>query len=389
MKRTHLPVLFLIVLLALAACGGSAPAPEAVVEAAPTAAPTEPPPTPTPEPPPTAPPTATAEPTPTAAPTEPVCDIERLREAAENVALLDSYALSGVGYGQMPDEQLRLPMLHIESTVAMSGGQVLALDLTLDSAAAEATARMILVDDILYYRSGSDPWEVASELLSEIMASDVSSGQTIDVAVLEVINDRPCAPFSERIDGRDAAGYHFTEVDLAELAAVSASVANLGNLPAEAIRATEFKVWVAEVEDVPHVVKWQFNITFDEDGGEAVVETTIVVSDFNEPVDIRAPEGVVAAAFALELPRPDDALLYLEDAATLAFFTDSAPEEMKTLYSDLLTAEGWTPGENRKETIEGTNMDVLPFSRGEEQLEMGIAVTDAGTLVVFTLPPEE
>ena len=92
---------------------------------------------------------------------------------------------------------------------------------------------------------------------------------------------------------------------------------------------------------------------------------------------------------ALELPRPDEALLYLEDAATLAFFTDSAPEEMKTLYSDLLTAEGWTPGENRKETIEGTNMDVLPFSRGEEQLEMGIAVTDAGTLVVFTLPPEE
>ena len=52
MKHTRLPVLCLIVLLMLAACGQSDAAPTAVAEIAPRAAPTDPPPS---EPPPTAP----------------------------------------------------------------------------------------------------------------------------------------------------------------------------------------------------------------------------------------------------------------------------------------------------------------------------------------------
>ena len=388
MKPTRLPALCLIVLLMLAACGQSDAAPTAVAEIAPTAAPTDPPPT---EPPPTATLAPTATPQPTAAPdpTEPVCDIERVREAAVNSTLFDSYTMSLRGYLQMPDEQVRQPVMNVDSVVALTGGELSALKMGLDSADEEDPFQMILVDGVLYYRSGGEPWQVATGLVGELMTSQVDSAQTIDVDVLEVMVDTPCTPFSERVDGRDADGYHFTEVDLVELAAVSSSVANLGDLPAEDIRSTEFLIWVAEVEDVPAVVKWQLNILFDVGEGEALVETSALVSGFNEPVDIRAPQGVVAVAFALEVPRPDDATIYLEDAATLAFFTASTPEEMMTFYVDALTSDGWTAGESRTEVANDTTAEIVPFTRGEEELEMAIAVTNGQTLVVFTLPQEE
>lgn len=389
MKHNRLPVLCLIVLLLLAACGGSEAAPAAVAEVAPTTAPTEPPPT---EPPPTATPAPTNTPRPTAtpAPTEPVCDIEQVREAAENASLFETYTLSLEGYLQMPGEQLRQPVLLIDSAVAMSGGQLSALEMTFDSAEQEEPLQMILVDGLLYFRPAGEPWQVATEMLSAMLSSQVDSAQTIDVGVMEVVIDYPCAPFSERVDGRDADGFRFTEVDLAELAAVSSSAANLGGVPAEDIRSTEFLVWVAEVEDVPVVVKWQFNIVLDVDGEEALVETSALVGGFNEPVDIRAPEGVTAVAFPLELPRPDDALIYLEDATALAFFTAATPEEMQAFYVDALTADGWTAGESRQETTDdGRVVEVQTFTRGDEQLEMAIIVTEGETLVAFTLPQEE
>nr|MBP8948178.1 hypothetical protein [Promineifilum sp.] len=151
----------------------------------------------------------------------------------------------------------------------------------------------------------------------------------------------------------------------------------------------EFLLWVAEVEDVPAVVKWQINIRFDVGEGEALVETSALVGGFNEPVDIRAPQGVVAVAFPLELPRPDDALLYLEDATALAFFTATAPEAIKAFYVDALTADGWTAGESRKEVANDTTAEIVPFTRGDETLEMAIAETEANTLVAFTLPEAE
>ncbi len=391
MKHTRLPVLCLVVLLGLAACGGGEAAPAEVAEVAPTAAPTAAPaPTDTPVPTNTPAPTHTPQPTATPTPTEPVCDIERVREAVENSTLFDSYTLSLRGYLQMPGEQLRQPVFLIDSAVAMNGGQLSALEMTFDSAEEEASLQMILVDGLLYFRPAGEPWQVATELVGEMLSSQVDSAQTIDAGVMEVVIDYPCAPFSERIDGRDADGFHFTEVDLAELAAVSSSAANLGGVPAEDIRSTEFLVWVAEVEDVPVVVKWQFNIVFELDGEEALAETSVLIGGFNEPVDIRAPEGVTAVAFPLELPRPDDALIYLEDATALAFFTAATPEEMQAFYVEALTADGWTAGESRPETTDdGRAVAVQTFTRGEEQLEMAIVVTEGETLVAFTLPQEE
>jgi hypothetical protein len=146
---------------------------------------------------------------------------------------------------------------------------------------------------------------------------------------------------------------------------------------------------VTEVEDVPVLAQWQLNTIFDVGEGEALMEALATISGFGEPVDIRAPEGVEAIAFPLELSRPEDAQVYLEDATTLAFFTAMAPEEAKTLYTDALVADGWTVGESRQETAEGRSIDVLPFSRGEEQLEIAIAATGTQTLVAFTLQAAE
>ena len=56
---------------------------------------------------------------------------------------------------------------------------------------------------------------------------------------------------------------------------------------------------------------------------------------------------------------------------------------------DALTADGWTAGESRKEVANDTTAEIVPFTRGEETLEMAIAETEANTLVAFTLPEAE
>ena len=59
---------------------------------------------------------------------------------------------------------------------------------------------------------------------------------------------------------------------------------------------------------------------------------------------------------------------------------------MKSFYTNALTADGWVVDENRKETTAaGLNVDVTFFSRGDERLEMGIAVIGGDTMVAFTM----
>ena len=67
----------------------------------------------------------------------------------------------------------------------------------------------------------------------------------------------------------------------------------------------------------------------------------------------------------------------------------SAHEALVAFYVDALTSDGWTAGESRTEVANDTTAEIVPFTRGEEELEMAIAVTNGQTLVAFTLPQEE
>ena len=385
MKRILFPSLLLIVLLALAACGSSPAAPTAVAEVAPTAVPTDPPPT---EPPPTATPALTATPRPTAtpAPTEVACDLERLVEAVDSVALLTSYRQEATAYGQFANQQARQRMLTLNGAVETTDGQVSAIDMRMVSYTDAGTSiHIIMVDDQMYYSQEEGQWQVATEFIAETLSAQIGQARTIDDALLEILEDKPCEPFSESMDGRMAEGFRFSEFDLVDLAALPSAAGDLSQLPADIQASGEYIIWLAEVDDLLLPVGTQLTLTFDVGDGDSVIEAITKLSDFNAPLDIVSPDGEIAT-FPIELPRPDDAVVFLDESTGLAFFTIEPPEVIKAFYIDALTADGWTVGENSKETTaDGQNVELQRFSRGEERLEMAIAVTDDDTIVAFSL----
>jgi hypothetical protein len=360
-----------------------------VVELAPTTVPTEPPPT---ELPPTATPAPTATPRPTAtlAPTEVACDLDRLVEAVDSVALLTSYRQEATVYGQFANQQVRQRMLTLNGAVETTDGQVSALDTRMVSYTDAGTSiHIIMVDDQMYYSQEEGQWQVATEFIAETLGAQIGQARAIDDALLEILEDKPCEPFTESIDGRMAEGFRFSEFDLVDLAALPSAAGDLSQLPADIEATGEYIIWLAEVDDLLLPVGTQLTLTFNVGDGDSVIEALTKLSDFNAPLDIAAPD-VAIAAFPIELPRPDDAVVFLDDSTGLAFFTSAPPEEMKAFYIDALTADGWTVGENSKETTDdGQNVELQRFSRGEEQLEMAIAVTEGDTIVAFSLAEEE
>ena len=224
--------------------------------------------------------------------------------------------------------------------------------------------------------------------MADALGAQIGQARAIDEALLEILEDRPCEPFSERLDGRMTEGFHFSEFITTDIAALPSAAGDLSQLPADMKQSGEYFIWLAEVDGLLLPVQTQLTLTFDVGDGDSVIEAVTELSDFNAPLTITTPDAVMAA-FPVELARPDDAVVFLDDTTGLAFFTVEPPEAMKTFYTDTLVAEGWTVGQSRKEAVNDTNAEIVPFTRGEETLEMAIAETEANTLVAFTLPEAE
>lgn len=372
MKHILILSLLLIVLLALAACGSN--------PAAPAASPTDPPTA-------TAEPAATPRPTATAAPTEAACDLQRLVEAVDSVVLLDSYRQEATVYRQFANEQVRSRMLTQAAWVEMSEGQVSAIDMQLVSYTDAGMAfRIIMVDDQIYYKPEEEQWLLATELLSETLGVQISQSRAIDEALLELLEDQPCEPFSGSLNGRTGSGFRFSEFTTEDIAALPSAAGDLSQLPADMEQSGEYIIWLAEVDGLLLPVGMQLTLTFDVGDGDSIIEAVTELSGFNEPLNIVAPDVSEAPPFTIEVTRPDDAEVFLDGSTGLGFYTATPPEEMKSFYTNALTADGWVVDENRKETTAaGLNVDVTFFSRGDERLEMGIAVIGGDTMVAFTM----
>jgi hypothetical protein len=176
-------------------------------------------------------------------------------------------------------------------------------------------------------------------------------------------------------------------VDFADLSDALSSAGALGDVPPELISEVEYVLWVGEMNGVLLPVGTQLIAILELDDGEGRVDSVTTLGGVNEPVDIRAPEGVVATTFPLELPMPDDATVIIEDAETLGFLTAESPEEMLAFYTEALTADGWTAGESREEMVDDLSVEFLPFTREEASLELAVAVVDGETLVSFYVGP--
>ncbi len=391
MKHTRLPVLCLLVLLALAACGRGvaevAPtAPPPTATAVPTAAPTA-----TPMPTATPAPTATPRPTPTPKPTEVACDLDRLAEAVDNQTRLTSYRQEATAYGQFAGQQLRQRLLTISGSVAMADGQVSAMDMRLASYTDAGQAmHIIMVADQFYFSEAGGPWQLAPAAVAAMLAAEIGPARAADDTLLVILEDRPCEPFSETIDGRVTEGLRFSDITFEDLAALPSAAGDLSQLPADMKQSGEYTLWLAEVDGLLLSVRTRLTLTFDVGDGVSVIEAVTAMSDFNKPLTITAPADIATPTFALDLARPDDAVVIVEDSLVLVFLTQEPPEEIKTFYTQALTAEGWTLDENRKSSISGSNADLLSFSRGEERMEVAISVSDDGeTVVSFILIPAE
>jgi len=317
--------------------------------------------------------------------------LDRLAEAVDNLTQVTSYRQEATAYGQFAGQQLRQRMLTISGSVQMADGQVSATDMRLVSYTdAGTTMHIIMVADQFYFSQEGGPWQLAPAAVAAMLAAETGQARAADDTLLVILEDRPCEPFSETIDGRVTEGLRFSDITFEDLAVLPSAAGDLSQLPADMEQSGVYTIWLAEVDGLLLSVRTQLTLTFDVGDGDSVIEAVTEMSGFNAPLTITAPADIETPAFALDLTRPDDAVVILEDSMGAAFFTQEPPEAMKTLYTEALVARGWTPGENRKSVVNGVNTDILAFSRGEEYLEMAVGVNDDGdTMVSFFLIPAE
>lgn len=363
MRRNRFALIALIVALFPAACGGAA--------------------APTPAPLPTAtlpPPTATPRPTATPAPTALACDLDRLREAAGNMNALDSYSWATVLSMQTPGESSPQQVLAQRTTVQLSDGRVTAMEMT--SISDQPLVDLIYVDDTIYYRMSHGPWREPSAALAAALGDSIRQAWSIRPDEMIVLTAADCAPLRE-VGGGDAVGYRFSGVDVAMLAAILQT--GLGDLTPEAIRSVEYTIWLEEVDGVWLLGNTQVAAVFALEGGEGRIEIKTGTSGINEPVLIAAPLTGVATTFALPLPLPDNAVVYVETETELSFFTAAAAEDIKAQTVAWLLAEGWTQGETREETVDGVTGEVIAFSREGQQLELSLSSTGEEATKIVSL----
>ena len=67
--------------------------------------------------------------------------------------------------------------------------------------------------------------------------------------------------------------------------------------------------------------------------------------------------------FFVDIPRPEDADVFMESDVLLLFSTSESVETMQTLYIDYLEADGWLRGERTQTEEQGVLFDTIQFTK--------------------------
>lgn len=345
------------------------------------------PPTETPLPTETVPPTPVPTETPTPYPAGPPCDHDTLRRSIANLDSLQSYTietesgifvseLSTIGFQQM-----------ITYSIERNEGEsdLIYLSQAVPGPGQNELLEMIWANDLWYLRPNADEdWFVLGSELTEAFQETFAQAQFISPDFVGILSQAECFVTEEPLRMRTAQHYFYHGIDLS--AAPSLNGAD-SRLLARTISDVTFEVWVIPFKEVTIPVKSVLTMEIADDELAQRVIKTQTFFDLDQPLEIELPD-VEPTGFFLAVPRPDDAVIVVENALLLAFTTATPPDEMITLLEDYLLSEGWARnGTPYLEDVEGIEFEAHPFIQGEEELTFGIAQveTDGGTLTLVSI----
>jgi len=115
-------------------------------------------------------------------------------------------------------------------------------------------------------------------------------------------------------------------------------------------------------------------------GGEGKMDVTFDLTDINQPIDIRAPEGV-KSAMPEDIPVMDGATDVVAIEGIIAYQTTDSVEEATAFYQTQMTAQGWT-------TQEGGIPGMMSFTKGNRTAQVMIMEAEGKTSVTVMVSEE-
>jgi len=115
-------------------------------------------------------------------------------------------------------------------------------------------------------------------------------------------------------------------------------------------------------------------------GGEGKMDVTFDLTDINQPIDIRAPEGV-KSAMPEDIPVMDGATDVVAIEGIIAYQTTDSVEEATAFYQTQMPARGWT-------TQEGGIPGMMPFTKGNRTAQVMIMEAEGKTSVTVMVSEE-
>jgi len=154
------------------------------------------------------------------------------------------------------------------------------------------------------------------------------------------------------------------------------------NLGLGAVAKANGEVWISSKFNV--VIKYAAHYEGDNlslgGGEEGKMDVTFDLTDINQPIDIRAPEGV-KSAMPEDIPVMDDATDVVAIEDIVAYKTSHSVEEATAFYEMQMPAEGWTMDE-------GGFPGMMSFTKGDRAAQVMIMEEEGKTSVTVMVSEE-
>jgi hypothetical protein len=367
-------LIFSILMLTLISCGEQPTVETATATLTPTASVTptlEPSPTPTPTPVPSPTPTPTSLPTPTAL----ACDQDGVREAIDRLNDLEFYRIVVDLRGNNPVLGNMTVVMTMNMAFVMNEGEIEATEFTLDYASdLGQDMHAIVVGDSFYVEISPNEWEVLQGQFASGMLDNMAGSQLLKPELVDQLET------VESLDGRQAEHYQYEGVDLSGITNLRGlGLADAGIEPTS----VTLDLWLTAEGDFTIPLRTVLAIEAEKDNVALDIELQLDVEGVNVPIEISAPEDVVAPAFALDIPLLEDAQVYLETENLIGYLTALSPDEVHTFYEETLTGLGWTFVGTTIEEAEGLTMVLDQYSLDTTEVSIGVGEQAGQTIVVI------
>ncbi|MCP4543653.1 MAG: hypothetical protein GY832_41600, partial [Chloroflexi bacterium] len=218
------------------------------------------------------------------------------------------------------------------------------------------------------------------EILDNLVESQVLNPELVDK-----LATADCTASDDWIRGEKTLLYSFGDVNLAGISNLQGLALN--DMSGAKINSANLYIWLLPYNEIVVPFELKMDIEFEQEGVPLAMSLMLQIKDIDAPIEIEALQIVKAPSFAIALPSPRDANVFLERENGIGYFTSISPDEVHALYADYLAGEGWVEFDTFAMEAQDITFAVVEYSKVGQELSIAVGKYASNTVVSIEFRP--